>query len=122
MDKHLADHMRKLYDFSNCDPEIILTYDNPNNEYCLSNKIKWEVSRLALNSAIKRIGAHTARGPDGIPARLLKCLGDEARQKLAHIFSGIMAGEPTPEDSRCGRREEEMQGCYESTDPSQEPA
>ncbi|KAL3228264.1 hypothetical protein MRX96_024020 [Rhipicephalus microplus] len=103
VDKHLADHMRKLYDFSNGDPEIILTDDNPINKYCLSNNIKWEVTRLALDRAIQRIGAHTARGLDGIPARLLKCLGDEARRKLADIFSGIMTGEPIPEDWRSGR-------------------
>ncbi|KAL3193783.1 hypothetical protein MRX96_000080 [Rhipicephalus microplus] len=98
MDKHLADHIRKLYEFSNGDPEIIITDDNPINEYCLSNKVKWEVTRPALDRAIKRIGARTARGLDAVPARLLKCLGDEARQKLADIFSGIMAGEPTPDD------------------------
>ncbi|KAL3186228.1 hypothetical protein MRX96_027954 [Rhipicephalus microplus] len=46
MDKHLADHMRKLYDFSNGDPEIIITDDNPINEYCLSNKVKWEVTHF----------------------------------------------------------------------------
>ncbi|KAL3223028.1 hypothetical protein MRX96_027837 [Rhipicephalus microplus] len=103
MGKHLADHMRKLYDFSNGDPEIILTDDNPINEYCLSNKNNWEVTRLALDRAIKRIGAHTARGLDGIPARLLKCLEDADRQKLEDIFSGIMAGEPIPEDWQCGR-------------------
>ncbi|KAL3181086.1 hypothetical protein MRX96_037141 [Rhipicephalus microplus] len=103
MDKHLADHMRKLYNFSNGDPEIKITDDNPINEYCLSNKAKWEVTRPALGRAIERIGAHTARGLDGIPLGLLKCLGNEARQKLADIFSGIMAGEPIPEDWRCGR-------------------
>ncbi|KAL3185320.1 hypothetical protein MRX96_030137 [Rhipicephalus microplus] len=80
MDKHLADHMRKLYDFCNGDPEIKVTVDNPINEYCLSNKVKCEVTRSALDRAIKRTGAHTAQGLDGIPAGLLKCLGDGARQ------------------------------------------
>ena len=103
MSKHLAEHMRKLYDFSNGEPEIKTTDDNPITEYRLSNNVKWEVTRPALDRAIKRIGAHTARGLDGIPAGLLKCLGDEARQKLADIFSGIMAGEPIPEDWLCGR-------------------
>ncbi|KAL3181849.1 hypothetical protein MRX96_008151 [Rhipicephalus microplus] len=86
---------------SNGDPEIIMTDDNPINEYCLSNKVKREVTRPALDRAIKRIGAHTAQGLDGMPARLLKCLGDGARQ--ADIFSSIIAREPIPEDWRCGR-------------------
>ncbi|KAL3170495.1 hypothetical protein MRX96_014564 [Rhipicephalus microplus] len=76
MYKHLADHMCKLYDVSNGDPEIKITDDNPINEYRLSNKVKWEVTHPALYKAIKRIRAHTARALDGIPARLLKCLGD----------------------------------------------
>ncbi|KAL3234118.1 hypothetical protein MRX96_048402 [Rhipicephalus microplus] len=59
MDKQLANHMRKLYDFSNDDPEIMITDDNPINEYCLSNKMKWEVTHLALDRVVKRIGTYT---------------------------------------------------------------
>ncbi|KAL3177164.1 hypothetical protein MRX96_009861 [Rhipicephalus microplus] len=90
--------MRKLNDFSHGDPEINTTDDNLINEYHLSNKVKWEVTRPTLDRAIKRIRTYTAQRLDSIPAGLLKCLGDEARQKLAVIFSGIMAGESIPDD------------------------
>ncbi|KAL3181637.1 hypothetical protein MRX96_023227 [Rhipicephalus microplus] len=60
LDRHLADHMRKLYDFSNGDPEIKITDEYPINEYRLSNKLKCKVTRPTLDRAIKHIGAHTA--------------------------------------------------------------
>ncbi|XP_037502252.1 uncharacterized protein LOC119376525 [Rhipicephalus sanguineus] len=103
MGRHLADHMRKLYDVGSGEPEIDSIEYHPINEYRLRNNVKWEVTRPALDRAIARIGAHTARGLDGIPAGLIKCFGEEARQKLADIFSGIMTGEPIPEDWLCGR-------------------
>ncbi|KAG0411150.1 hypothetical protein HPB47_011716 [Ixodes persulcatus] len=59
---------------------------------------KWEVVKFALDRAIAHIKNNTARGTDGIPVTLLKCMGDGARRQLASILTDIIAGSPIPED------------------------
>ncbi|KAL3218106.1 hypothetical protein MRX96_050876 [Rhipicephalus microplus] len=60
MDKYIADHMSKLYDLRNGDSEIIITGDNPINDYGLSNTVKLQVTCPEHDRANKRIGAHSA--------------------------------------------------------------
>lgn len=47
-----------------------------------------------LDRAIGRISARTARGLNGVPAGLVKCLGIDARGQLVGIYSDILAGQP----------------------------
>ncbi|KAH7956968.1 hypothetical protein HPB52_013934 [Rhipicephalus sanguineus] len=48
MGRHLADHMRKLYDVGSGEQEIDSIEYHPINEYRLSYNVKWEVTRPAL--------------------------------------------------------------------------
>ncbi|KAH7961420.1 hypothetical protein HPB52_008914 [Rhipicephalus sanguineus] len=52
---------------------------------------------------IAHIGAQTAQGLDNIPAGLIKSLGPQARDQLAEIYTGIVAGDPIPADWLKGR-------------------
>ncbi|KAH7952464.1 hypothetical protein HPB52_023621 [Rhipicephalus sanguineus] len=47
MGRHLADHMRKLYDVGSGEQEIDSVEYHPINEYRLSNNVKWEVTHCA---------------------------------------------------------------------------
>ncbi|XP_037562749.1 uncharacterized protein LOC119442090 [Dermacentor silvarum] len=49
------------------------------------------------------MSARTARGLDNIPAGILKTLGARSREQLAEIFTGILKGDPVPEDWLRGR-------------------
>lgn len=56
------------------------------------------VTPRAVDQAIARIGLRTARGPDGIPAGLVRCLGEKAQEIRATILTGIIEGDPVPSD------------------------
>ncbi|KAH7971786.1 hypothetical protein HPB52_002785 [Rhipicephalus sanguineus] len=64
---------------------------------------EWKVSRVAIDPAMSNIGAHSAKGLDEIPPGLVKRLGQNARETLASIFTGIIHGDPIPEDWRRGK-------------------
>ncbi|KAH6921936.1 hypothetical protein HPB50_006842 [Hyalomma asiaticum] len=49
------------------------------------------------------MSTRTATGPDEVPARLVKCLRPQAREKLADQLSSILAGSEIPKDWRQGR-------------------
>ncbi|KAH6920372.1 hypothetical protein HPB50_028639 [Hyalomma asiaticum] len=64
---------------------------------------RWAVSSVTVNHAIARMSTRAAMGPDEVPARLVKCLRPEAREKLADQLSSILAGSEIPKDLRQGR-------------------
>lgn len=94
----LTDHLRQLYaPPPQGAPAVPLPApDRPG--LAGADQQTWTVSRSAIDRAITRIGAHTARGLDGIPAGLVKCLGAESRSQLADFFTEILAGGPIPID------------------------
>ncbi|XP_049268109.1 uncharacterized protein LOC125757063 [Rhipicephalus sanguineus] len=63
----------------------------------------WAFSRLTVERALKRVRARTATGPDDIPARILKCLGEDSREQLAEILTAIIEGEPIPKEWHEGK-------------------
>ncbi|XP_037505770.1 uncharacterized protein LOC119382110 [Rhipicephalus sanguineus] len=65
----------------------------------------WAFSRLTVERALKRVRARTATGPDDIPARILKCLGEDSREQLAEILTAIIEGEPIPKNGMKARIE-----------------
>ncbi|KAL3217638.1 hypothetical protein MRX96_032268 [Rhipicephalus microplus] len=52
----------------------------------------WAVSSVTVIRALARISTRTATGPDEVPARLVKCLRPQAREKLADQLSSILSG------------------------------
>ncbi|KAH6933462.1 hypothetical protein HPB50_015245 [Hyalomma asiaticum] len=63
----------------------------------------WTFSRLTVERALKRVRARTATGPDGMPARVLKCLGKDSREQLAEILTAIIEGGPIPKEWHEGK-------------------
>ncbi|KAG0413880.1 hypothetical protein HPB47_008964 [Ixodes persulcatus] len=62
------------------------------------------VGRVQVERALARLNGSTAQGLEGISAKVLKSLGPDAREHLAHLFSQICCGDdPTPSDWRRGR-------------------
>ncbi|KAG0422491.1 hypothetical protein HPB47_001687 [Ixodes persulcatus] len=62
------------------------------------------VGRVQVERAQARLNGSTAQGLDGISAKVLKGLGPDAREHLAHLFSRICCGDdPIPSDWRRGR-------------------
>ncbi|KAH6935574.1 hypothetical protein HPB50_006826 [Hyalomma asiaticum] len=102
LSEHLTEHMHRLY--QPVQPACVAAESNEAEIHYPEGEImKWQVTRGAVDRAIARIGAHTAKGLDGIPAGVVKHLGDAARDHLADIFSGIIAGDPVPTAWRTGR-------------------
>lgn len=106
LQRHLTEHIRRLYaapketDCSASPP------DAPRGASAATgylSHLEWTVSRLALDKALSHISPRTAQGLDGIPAGIVKILGDQAREQLADIYSGILAGQPIPADWTRGR-------------------
>lgn len=60
-------------------------------------------SGLTVARALKKVRARTATGPVNVPARTLKCLGEDSREQLAQILTAILEGEPIPKDWREGK-------------------
>lgn len=102
LQKHISDHLQALYDSTHDNREPM--DDDPVGQPDQSKESNiWQVTRVAIDRAMTRISAHIAQGPDGIPAGLIKCLGESAREHLAVIFSGIPAGDAVPADWLCSR-------------------
>ncbi|KAL3194077.1 hypothetical protein MRX96_046131, partial [Rhipicephalus microplus] len=53
---------------------------------------RWAVSSVTVIRALARMSTRTATGPDEVPARLVKCLRPQAREKLADQLSSILSG------------------------------
>lgn len=93
----LTDHLHQLY--AQPHPSTHTELPCPDvSEPTGTGHQKWTVARSAIDRAISKIGARTARGFDGIPAGLVKRLGAGARAQLADFFSEILAGGPIPSD------------------------
>ncbi|XP_037505957.1 uncharacterized protein LOC119382330 [Rhipicephalus sanguineus] len=93
----LTDHLHQLY--AQPHPSTHTELPCPDvSELTGTGHQKWTVARSAIDRAISKIGARTARGFDGIPAGLVKRLGAGARAQLADFFSEILAGGPIPSD------------------------
>ncbi|KAH6946677.1 hypothetical protein HPB50_014516 [Hyalomma asiaticum] len=92
LSEHLTEHMHRLYQpvQSAC---VAAELNEAEIHYPEDEIMKWQVTRGAVDRAISRIDAHTAKGLDGIPAGVVKHLGDAARDHLADIFSSIVAAE-----------------------------
>ncbi|KAH6947304.1 hypothetical protein HPB50_018362 [Hyalomma asiaticum] len=102
LSEHLTEHMHRLY--QPVQPACVAAESNEAEIHYPEGEImKWQVTRGAVDRAIARIDAHTAKGLDGIPAGVVKHLGDAARDHLADIFSGIIAGDSVPTAWRTGR-------------------
>ncbi|KAH6933479.1 hypothetical protein HPB50_015427 [Hyalomma asiaticum] len=56
---------------------------------------------LYVTRALSRLRKHTATGPEGIPARLIKCRGPDSKEQLAGFFT-MLEGE-VPKEWRLGR-------------------
>ncbi|KAL3214834.1 hypothetical protein MRX96_051418 [Rhipicephalus microplus] len=98
--------MQRMYD--NPSPEKQGVSYQPRGKRCeMDNgttvECEWKVSRVAIDRAMSNIGAHSAKGLDEIPPGLVKRLGKNARKTLASIFSGIIIGDPIPEDWHHGK-------------------
>lgn len=61
-----------------------------------SSGVRWQVSRGEIDRALKRIGARTAPGLDGLPAGILKGFGKETKEQLAGLFTEISEGAQIP--------------------------
>lgn len=75
-----------------------LTESRPPGSEERSVEPKWEVTTMALDRAITHIKTNTARGKDGIPVAILKCMGDQSRRQLTCIFTNIISGSSIPDD------------------------
>lgn len=101
--EHIAAHLSSLYGPPQIAPRNALETRQTGSGVPNPWEPKWEFSRRSIDRAIARIRAHTAAGPDGIPARLLRFLGPDSREQFASIFTGIINGEEIPDDWRKGR-------------------
>ncbi|KAL3244987.1 hypothetical protein MRX96_018387 [Rhipicephalus microplus] len=63
---------------------------------------RWAVSSVTVIRALARMSTRTATGPYEVPARLVKCLHPQAREKLADQLSSILSGAEIPNDWRQG--------------------
>ncbi|KAL3201712.1 hypothetical protein MRX96_042851 [Rhipicephalus microplus] len=98
--------MQRMYD--NPSPEQQGMSYQPRGKGCemdngTTAECEWKVSRVAIDRAMFNIGAHSTKGLDEIALGLVKRLGQNARETLAFIFTGIFNGDPIPEDWRRGK-------------------
>ncbi|KAL3260868.1 hypothetical protein MRX96_046236 [Rhipicephalus microplus] len=87
--------MQRMYD--NPSPEQQGVSYQPRGKGCeidngTTAECEWKVSRVAIDRAMSNIGAHSAKELDEIPPGLVKRLGQNARETLASIFTGIING------------------------------
>ncbi|KAH6935105.1 hypothetical protein HPB50_003421 [Hyalomma asiaticum] len=69
----------------------------------MTNESNPEVAPDLKPGGTSSIGAHSTKGLDGIPPGVVKQLGQNAREALTSTFTGIINGDPTPEDWRRGK-------------------
>lgn len=109
--EHLTSHIRGLYEHLPLDPsaEPPVPQSPQSREEAnlpeppISNSqeeptVAWEVTRPAIDRALAALETRTAQGLDSLPAGLVKSLGETARERLAKIFTGVIRGDPIPED------------------------
>ncbi|KAH7979776.1 hypothetical protein HPB49_010969 [Dermacentor silvarum] len=101
--EHLTAHIQDLFNPTHGDPAAAVSNDNLEEPDHHSEEDIWQITRLAIERALPRISANTATGLDGIPAGLVKRLGDSAQEHLATIFTTILKNGPIPSDWLCGR-------------------
>ncbi|KAH7954487.1 hypothetical protein HPB49_019142 [Dermacentor silvarum] len=101
--EHLTAHIQDLFNPTHGDPAAAVSNDSLEEPDHHSEEDIWQITRLAIERALPRISANTATGLDGIPAGLVKRLGDSAQEHLATIFTTILKNGPIPSDWLCGR-------------------
>ncbi|XP_049269910.1 uncharacterized protein LOC119385332 [Rhipicephalus sanguineus] len=105
--EYITQHFSRIFGASGLTTTTPLTEEeaaSPNTEQSPGQEEPpWAFSRLTVERALKRVRARTATGPDGMPARVLKCLGENSREQLAEILTAIFEGEPIPKEWHEGR-------------------
>lgn len=76
--EHLTAHIQDLFNPTHGDCAATASNGNLEEPNHHSDEDIWQITRLALDRALPRISANTATGLDGIPAGLMKCLGESA--------------------------------------------
>ncbi|KAL3193464.1 hypothetical protein MRX96_016820 [Rhipicephalus microplus] len=119
--RHLTAHIRRIYDSTQPHdwptPPTACGTINPEDSL-------WKVARLAIDHAISKISSKTAKGLDGIAARLVKCLANEPgntwRRSTQASFKGTRY-QLTVSKVMCVwcQNEEEMPASSATTDPPQ---
>ncbi|KAH7967448.1 hypothetical protein HPB49_024871 [Dermacentor silvarum] len=94
-EEHLTAYMQQLYN----SPIPV----QQNRRRTAPQRIVRRVTRIAIDRVISHIGSHSAKGLDEISPGVVKQLGQRARETMASIFTGIVAGDPVPEDWLRGR-------------------
>lgn len=104
-EEHLTAYMQQLYNSSIPVQQVRSTVprDKERERGSTPADCEWRVTRIAIDRAITHIGSHSAKGLDEISPGLVKQLGQRARETMASIFTGIVAGDPVPEDWLRGR-------------------
>lgn len=105
--EYIAQHFSRIFGTSDLNTDTTLSKEeaiSPNTERPPSQtEPPWALSRFTVERALKRIRAGTATGLDGMPARVLKCLGEDSREQLAEILTAIIEGEPIPKEWHEGK-------------------
>lgn len=101
--EHIAAHLSSLYGPPQATPSNAPQTQPTKPDTPHHWQPKWEFCRLSIDRAIARLRAHTAAGPDQIPAHLLWCLGPDAKEQMASIFTGITNGAEISDNWREGR-------------------
>ncbi|XP_037284205.1 uncharacterized protein LOC119176976 [Rhipicephalus microplus] len=108
MEEALTEHLKTLYGSLGCTKDHQV--DDRNSQGVEESVVqgspeegapKWEICRISLDRAFPRLRAHTAPGPDGIPARLSALYKN--RKSIASLFNDIFAGVDIPADWQRGR-------------------
>ncbi|KAH7941361.1 hypothetical protein HPB49_012701 [Dermacentor silvarum] len=104
-EEHLTAYMQQLYNSSIPVQQVRSTVprDKERERGSTPADCEWRVTHIAIDRAITHIGSHSAKGLDEISPGLVKQLGQRARETMASIFTGIVAGDPVPEDWLRGR-------------------
>ncbi|KAL3209794.1 hypothetical protein MRX96_037606 [Rhipicephalus microplus] len=112
--EYIAQHFSRIFGTSDLNTDTTLSKEeaiSPNTERPPSQtEPPWALSRFTVERALKRIRAGTATGLDGMPARVLKCLGEDSREQLAEILTAIIEGEPIPKEWHEGKMEAATMG------------
>lgn len=90
--KLLTEHIRSIFGGPELQASTVAETELPSDkrEACTDGNGRsrqWKVLHIAIGRALARIASQTAQGLDGIPAGLVKCLGKNAKEYLAAIFT-----------------------------------
>ncbi|KAH6927337.1 hypothetical protein HPB50_001877 [Hyalomma asiaticum] len=124
LEEHLTTYMQRMHENPSAEQEMSYQAREKRCEMDNSTTVEceWKVSRVAIDRAISSIGAHSAEGLDGIPPGLVKQLGQKARETLACIFTGIINGDPIPEEWRLGKLAAKLARCFDGDEAPLTPS